>query len=95
VAGRTPGKNHERRTEYGPAVVEGLRLMDGNSLNEREAFDAMSRFLWQYANRAGDELFNLLGDLHIEPDGRPTDPATWDDWLGCVRAVKQGDAPRP
>lgn len=29
--------------------------MGGYSMNEREAFDAMSKFLWQYANRADDE----------------------------------------
>lgn len=58
-------------------------------MNEHEAFEAMSKFLWQYANRAGDELFNLLGDIHIEPDGRPTDPAAWDDWIACVRATKE------
>jgi hypothetical protein len=68
--------------------------MDSYTLNEREAFEAMSKFLWQYANRAGDELFNLLGDIHLEPDGHPTDPAAWDDWMSCVRAVKEGDARR-
>lgn len=62
------------------------------TLTEREAFEAMSRFLWQYANRAGDDLITLLGDIHIEEDGIPTDPAAWDDWLSCVRAVKEGTA---
>ena len=66
-------------------------MMNDYSLNEREAFDAMSRFLWQYANRAGDRLFDLLGDIHIEPDGGPTDPAAWSDWIACVRLAKEGD----
>jgi hypothetical protein len=56
-------------------------------MNEREAFDVMSKFLWQFANRAGDELFNLLGDISIEADGQPTDPAAWTDWMECVREV--------
>jgi hypothetical protein len=62
------------------------------SMDEHEAFVAMSKFLWQYANRAGDQLFNLLGDINIESDGVPTDPAAWDDWLACVREVKGGDS---
>jgi hypothetical protein len=60
-------------------------------MDEREAFEAMSKFLWQYANRAGDNLFDLLGDIHIEADGGPTDPAAWDDWLACIREVKGAD----
>jgi hypothetical protein len=60
------------------------------SMNEREAFLAMSRFLWQFANRAGDDLLTLLGDITIRSDGDTTDPAAWDDWMDCVRTVKEG-----
>ncbi|MCX5315550.1 hypothetical protein [Streptomyces sp. NBC_00154] len=49
--------------------------MSRYELNEREAFVAMSRFVWQFANRAGDDLLTLLGDIGIEADGRTTDPA--------------------
>jgi hypothetical protein len=59
-------------------------------LDEREAFMVMSRFLWQYANRAGDDLVTLLGDIAFEEDGGTGDPAAWDDWMDCVRSVKQG-----
>ena len=59
-------------------------------MDEREAFEAMSRFIWQYANRAGDDLITLIGDIQIEADGGPTDPAAWTDWLECVRTVKEG-----
>jgi hypothetical protein len=48
---------------------------------------------WQFANRAGDDLLTLLGDIHIEADGGPTDPAAWDDWMACVRAVKERNVP--
>jgi hypothetical protein len=58
-------------------------------LSEREGFLAMSRFLWQFANRAGNDLLTLLGDIHIEADGGPTDPAAWEDWIACVRTVKE------
>ncbi len=63
-------------------------------LTERQAFQAMSEFLWQYARRAGDDLITLLGDIELEADGHPTDPAAWDDWLECVRHVKSGLPPR-
>ncbi|MFD8421647.1 hypothetical protein [Streptomyces sp. NPDC059466] len=61
--------------------------MSRYELNEREAFLAMSRFLWQFANRAGDDLLTLLGDIGIEADGQTTDPAAWEDWMRCVRSV--------
>jgi hypothetical protein len=57
------------------------------SMTEREAFVAMSRFVWQFANRAGDDLLTLLGDIRLEADGRTTDPAAWNDWMACVRSV--------
>ncbi|MEV5939150.1 hypothetical protein [Streptomyces sp. NPDC051994] len=62
-------------------------LVSSYSMDEREAFAAMSKFLWQFANRAGDDLLTLLGDIAIEEDGMPTDPAAWSDWLECVRAT--------
>ena len=58
-------------------------------MDEAEAFRAMSRFLLQFANRAGDDLLTLIGDVHIEPDGGPFDPAAWTDWLECVRLEKE------
>jgi hypothetical protein len=53
----------------------------------------MTRFLTEYYERAGDDLATLLADIGIEPDGGTLDPAAWDDWLRCVRAVR--DARRP
>ena len=63
-------------------------------LTEREAFLVMTEFVWQYARHAGDDLITLLSDIEIEPDGRPTDPAAWDDWRECVRYVRAGLPPR-
>ena len=57
-------------------------------LSEIEAFDAMRLFLRQFADRAGDDLLTLLGDVSAGPNRRTFDPAAWDDWLRCVRAVK-------
>jgi len=66
--------------------------MDG--LTEREAFDAMSLFVRQFADRAGDDLLTLLGDIEIlESDNMPTDRAAWQDWLECVAEVKRRRSP--
>ncbi|GLZ60888.1 hypothetical protein [Micromonospora sp. NBRC 107095] len=64
--------------------------MSRYSMDERVAFVAMSRFVWQFANRAGDDLLTRLGDIGIEADGGTTDPAAWNDWLTCVRSVVDG-----
>lgn len=56
-------------------------------LSEREAFQAMTLFLKQYYERAGDDLITLLADIEIEPDGGTLDPAAWNDWLQAVRTV--------
>jgi hypothetical protein len=69
----------------------GLSLAQSvSTIDEHEAFLAMSEFLWLYAQRAGDDLITLVGDTELEADGNPTDPAAWDDWLACVRDVKAG-----
>lgn len=59
-------------------------------LDEHEAFRAMSAFLHQFAERAGDDLLTLLSDISIDSDGGTFDPAAWHDWLACVQAVKDG-----
>lgn len=63
-------------------------------LSDQQAFQVMTEFLWQYARRAGDDLITLLGDIELESDGKPTDPAAWDDWLECLGHVKAGLPPR-
>ena len=57
-------------------------------LSEDDAFKAMSLFLSQFAERAGDDLATLLSDITLDADGKTFDPAAWEDWLTCVRAVK-------
>lgn len=58
------------------------------SLTEQEAFLALDLFLSQYYARAGNDLATLMADISVETDGGTLDPAAWDDWLECVRAVK-------
>ncbi len=58
-------------------------------LDAHEAFAAMRLFVDRYAERAvGYDLVDLLGDIHELGDGRPADPAAWEDWLQCVTDVK-------
>lgn len=63
-------------------------------LTPRQAFLAMTDFIWMFAQRAGDDLMTLIGDTGIEADGGPTDPAAWDDWLASVAKIRSGKAPR-
>jgi hypothetical protein len=63
-------------------------------LTAREAFLVMTDYIWQFAQSAGDDLLTLLGDTGIEPDGGPTDPVAWEDWLVSVERIKNGKAPR-
>jgi hypothetical protein len=52
-----------------------------------EAYKAMYTFLDSYYFQMNepDEVGALLGDLRILPDGKPVDPAAWDDWLKAVQ----------
>jgi hypothetical protein len=64
-------------------------------LSAEQAFQAMAQFLEQYYVRVGrkGELATVLSDIQTMPDGRPADPAAWEDWLDAVRVVLEG-APR-
>ena len=63
-------------------------------LTPREAFLAMTDYIWRYAQSAGDDLITLLGDTTLEADGEPTDPAAWTDWLTSVNRIRGGLPPR-
>jgi hypothetical protein len=60
-------------------------------LDERDAFNAMFRFLESYWEQVGrpDELGNLLGSLNTElaGDGMPADRGMWEEWLEAVDAA--------
>lgn len=70
------------------------RTSDEDLLTPRQAFLAMTDFIWEFSQRAGDDLLTLIGDTGIEADGDPTDPAAWDDWLASVAKIRAGKAPR-
>ncbi len=58
------------------------------ALNEREAFEAMTRFLDHFLREAGYDMRLLLSDIEVMPDGVTADPAAWHDWIEAVKAVK-------
>ena len=59
-------------------------------LDEVAAYQAMTAFLEKYYSltHAG-EVGALLGSMQLMEDGRPADPAIWDDWLEAVRSLKK------
>jgi hypothetical protein len=70
------------------------------ALDEHEAFEAMTRFLTEFyqrtgGKRTGGDMSTLLTDIEIEADGGTHDPAAWDDWMRCVRAVKTTESEGP
>lgn len=67
---------------------------DDVMLTSRDAFLAMTDFIWAFSERAGDDLLTLLGDTDIMPDGGPLDPAAWEDWCESVEKIRSGRAPR-
>lgn len=68
--------------------------MSNQLLSEEQAFHAMSRFLERYYERTGGkgELAAVLSDMQTMPDGRPADPAAWEDWLDAIRVVLEDTA---
>ena len=60
------------------------------NLNEKEAFVAMFYFLDAYYDRTkSDAIGSLLGDLTMLADGKPADPAAWEDWQAAINKAKQ------
>ena len=44
-----------------------------------------------YQRTKSDELGALLGSMSLLEDGATADPAIWQEWVGCIHQVKQGD----
>jgi hypothetical protein len=58
-------------------------------LTEKQAFEAMVKFLEGFFIRTGsDDVGALLGDLQFLADSHTADPAAWNDWLDCIEKVK-------
>ncbi len=68
--------------------------MNNQTLSAEQGFRVMFLFLERYCNRVGSkgDLSAVLSDLQMMPDGRPADPAAWEDWLKAVRTVLEDAA---
>jgi hypothetical protein len=54
-----------------------------------QAYKAMLIFIEEYYYRGGepDEIGLLLGIMQLLDDGKPADPAMWNDWITAVNQV--------
>jgi hypothetical protein len=86
-------RNLRERLATQPEVQRRLsRQVTGDRVSEREAFDAMRRFLQDMAGEAspgkgGADLIDLLSWTEWESDDGTRDPARWDDWQSAVSSV--------
>ncbi len=65
-----------------------------NRLTNEEAFNSMRLFLEEYYKRtSSDDIGSLLGDLILLADQTTADPAAWEDWMDCVKKVKEKEYP--
>ena len=64
-------------------------------LTPEQAFAALTLFVNQFADRAGNDLLTLIGDIQLDDQGHTFDPAAWDDWMECVRQVVEREASSP
>ncbi|MDJ0580437.1 hypothetical protein [Crocosphaera sp.] len=59
-----------------------------NKLTEKQAYLAMIEFLDDYYEQTqSDEIGELLGSLQLLEDGKPADPAMWEDWLKSIEKI--------
>jgi hypothetical protein len=68
---------------------------DDVRLTEAQAYEAAYRFVWQYMDREPDPDVVSLQEMLValEPtadESRSNDPASWADWLECVRQTMEG-----
>lgn len=61
--------------------------MSEKKLDIQEAYNAMFEFLANYYERTqSDDVGALLGSMSLLGDGKPADPAIWQDWLTSLEA---------
>ena len=60
--------------------------MSVKKLDIQEAYNAMFEFLASYYERTqSDDVGALLGSMSLLDDGKPVDPAVWQDWRTSLR----------
>jgi hypothetical protein len=82
--------SHERDFAY------DSQALGYDTISLKEAFWAMSDFVWRFGQRAGDDLLTLIGDVSMRDDkfGGPFDQAAWSDWLDSVDRIRRGIPPQ-
>lgn len=74
-------------------AIKGIRHIDyleNAQLSIDESYRAMILFLEGLCQRTNsDDLPAILGSMDINKhDGRPMDPALWDDWMDAIKGIK-------
>ena len=68
-------------------------MITNSELSFEEAYCAMLKFLEMYYEVTNsDEIAGMLGSMSLNADGKPMDPAFWDDWLNATRFVIESNA---
>lgn len=59
-----------------------------SSLDPQQAYTAMFKFLEKFYELTNSgEVGALLGSMALIEDGKPLDPALWEDWIEAVEAT--------
>jgi hypothetical protein len=59
-----------------------------SSLTPHQAYAAMFKFLEKYYELTNaDDIGALLGSMQMAEDGKPMDPAMWDEWVETLDGV--------
>jgi len=88
-------QHYRDRTGRSRPIADIERIKTESACMERFdaelGYKAMIRFLEKHFETTGsDDLGALLGSMSTDvfSDGRPADPAMWEDWLDALREVK-------
>jgi hypothetical protein len=66
--------------------------MSISSVTPMQAYLAAYEFLLElYLRTDSDEVGGRLSEMSFLSDGKPADPAVWDDWMHCVKKAVAGD----
>jgi hypothetical protein len=67
-------------------LLSGLKCAMSELLSVQDAYRAMFAFLEAYYERTqSEDVGSLLGDLQLDTQGEPFDPAVSADWIEAVQ----------
>ena len=85
---------YERLVDEEASAMEIFERRRLKLITPREAFLALSDFIWKFEKHAGPDMPKLLRDTMLDLRGEPVDQETWDNWLASVDKIRLGWAPR-